>query len=237
MHSKNYTCNLSQSLFTVTLLLTTIFCPPSFAEDAPEGSKPSSEAAATSSQSTPLQAGVKLIEVNLDHLRDLGLDLKHVMAGASHLYDEVNITPVSLQTVPEVVGRGIIINIPIGTMPSGLPAPPRKARLDLAMAQMVPIVTLLKADVDAFLSGQQRLDIAEDTRSELKPTFQNWAASVTAMSEQLDKLKKLTAGPTFDNGAISAGAQQVQSNCKDLQKDLKKVYKTLQKEAKRNKRA
>lgn len=185
----------------------------------------------------PLQGGVKLVEPSLEHLRDLGIDLKHVMTGASHLYDEVNIAPVSLETVPEVVGRGIIINIPIGTQQMGPPAPPRKDRLDVAMAQITPVVTQLKSDVDKFMSGQQRLDITDQTRTELRPVFESWASSVTAMATQVTNLQSLVAGPKFDNGAISAAAQQIQSNCQVLQKDLKKVYKSIQKEGKRSRKA
>ena len=202
--------------------------------------KPTPDAApapAAQPAAAPMQAGVQMVEVSLEHLRDLGIDLKHVMAGASHLYDEVNIAPVSLQTMPEVVGRGIIINIPIAAVPMGPPAPPRKSRLDTAMAQITPIITQLKTDVDAFLSGQRRLDITDDTRTELRPLFEDWARSVTAMAGQLTSLNSLTAGPKFDNQAISQAAQQIQANCQVLQKDLKKVYKILQKEGKRSRKA
>lgn len=192
---------------------------------------------ASSTPGQPIQGGVKMVEVSLENLRDLGLDLKHVMSGASHIYDEVNIAPVSLQTVPEVIGRGIVINIPIGTTPIGPPAPPRKSRLDLAMHEISPIITLLKTDVDAFLSGQQRLDIDENTRAEIRPVFESWAKSVTSMATVLTSLDTLTAGPKFDNGAISQAAQQLQANCKILQKDLKKIYKTFQREGKKSRKS
>ncbi|MBY0550025.1 MAG: hypothetical protein K2W95_22310 [Candidatus Obscuribacterales bacterium] len=186
---------------------------------------------------SPLQGGVKLVAPTLGHLHDLGLDLKHLMTGASHLYDEVNIAPVSLETMPEVVGRGIIINIPIGTQQIGPPAPPRKDRLDLAMAQITPVVTQLKQDVDLFVSGHQRLDITDETRSELKPVLENWITSVNSLAKQLDNLQSLTAGPGYDNAQISQAAQQVQVHCQSLQKDLKKVYKAIQREGKRSRKA
>lgn len=193
--------------------------------------------AADTSSSPKLQVGVKLVEVSLEHLHDIALDLKHVMSGASHIYDEVNIQPVSLQTMPEVIGHGIVINIPYGTMPSGPPAPPRKARLDVAMHEISPIILQLKSDADEFLSGQRRLDISEDTRTELRPVFESWAKSVTAMAETLTSLNTLTAGPKFDNAAISQAAQQLQTSCRTLQKDLKKVYKKFQKEGRKTKKA
>lgn len=193
--------------------------------------------APASTGSAPIQGGVKLVEPTLGHLHDVGLDLKHIMTGASHLYDEVNIAPVSLETMPEVVGRGIIINIPIGTQQMGPPAPPRKPRLDVAMAQITPLITQLKQDVDLFLSGHQRLDVTEETRAELKPVFDNWVTSVNSLASQLSTLQGLTAGPKFDNAAISQAAQQVQGHCQSLQKDLKKVYKAVQKEGKRSRKA
>lgn len=201
----------------------------------------SSQAPATAADPTaaaaPLQGGVKLVAPTLGHLHDLGLDLKHLMTGASHLYDEVNIAPVSLETMPEVVGRGIIINIPIGTQQMGPPAPPRKDRLNLAMAQITPVVTQLKQDVDLFVSGHQRLDITDETRSELKPVLENWITSVNSLAKQLDNLQSLTAGPNYDNAQISQAAQQVQGHCQALQKDLKKVYKAIQREGKRSRKA
>lgn len=229
------------SFIAAALLLTIASVPALAAADAPTDttSLPAQETAAppASTGGAPLQGGVKLVELSLANLRDLGLDLKHVMSGASHLYDEVNLAPVSLQTMPEVIGRGIIINIPVGTMPAGPPAPPRKARLDVAMNEITPIITQLKTDVDAFLSGEQRLDISEDTRAELRPVFVSWSNSVTAMANELAKLTPLTAGPKFDNAAISVSAKALQTQCGILQKDLKKVYKTFQREGKKSKKA
>lgn len=210
---------------------------PAATSQAPAATAADAATPAAQPAGTSLQGGVKLVAPTLGHLHDLGLDLKHLMTGASHLYDEVNIAPVSLETMPEVVGRGIIINIPIGTQQMGPPAPPRKDRLNLAMAQITPVVTQLKQDVDLFVSGHQRLDITDETRSELKPVLENWISSVNSLAKQLDNLQTLTAGPNYDNAQISQAAQQVQGHCQALQKDLKKVYKAIQREGKRSRKA
>lgn len=189
----------------------------------------------SSSSSPPLQAGVQMIELNLQTLNDIGLDIKYLLKAADSLYDEVTIQPVTIMTQPEVIGRGIIIQVPIGTQPAGPPAPPRKARLDMAMSQMRPIVTTLKKDVDEFESGHKRVDISDDARADLHPLFEDWVKIVTDISSHLDTLETLTKGPSYDNSSIAQGASIIHTDVKSLDEVRRKIYKYLQKEGKKKK--
>jgi hypothetical protein len=220
------------------------------AEDAPAAtnSKPQSSTEAATPTSTsgptstsdsqsqakpPMQAGVKKVELSLETLRDVGLDLKHVMKAVGSLYDEVTIQPVSLVTQPEIVGPGTIIYIPINTMPAGPPQPARKDRVDLAMNNIRPIVGLLKTNVDEFESGRRQLDLPADVLSELHPQIQRWVGDVNDLATQLDKLNQLTQGPPYSNDEIASITKGMHQDIKELDDTRRKIYKVIRKEGKK----
>lgn len=184
----------------------------------------------------PMQAGVQMIELNLQMLTHVGLDIKNLLKSTDSLYDEVTIQPVSVITEPEVVGRGIVINIPVGTRPVGPPAPPKKARVDLAMNQIRPIVTTLKQDVDEFESGKARLDISDDTRQDLHPYFDSWIKTVNDISTNMKQLESVTTGPPYDNSSIAQAAGTIHQDAQRLDEVRRKIYKYLQKEGKKKKK-
>lgn len=181
----------------------------------------------------PLQGGVERVNVSLDTLQNVGLDLKQLLKGADSLYDEVTIQPVTILTEPEVVGRGMVINIPIGTMPAGPRRPPSKSRVDLAMGQIRPVIEMMKTDVDAFQDGHKKLDLPQTTLQELQPQMQKWMTDVTDMSTNLTQLEVLTKGPSYDSDAIAQVAQEIQKDAKDLDKSRRDIYKVIKKEGKR----
>ena len=203
----------------------------------PANATPANTAPPGSSDVVPsgrsLQTGVRKIELSLEKLRDVGLDLKHLMKSASSLYDEVAIRPVALMTEPEVIGT-TVINVPIGVQPIGPVQPTRKDRLDLAMNSVRPIVALLKTNVDEFLSGEQQLDISSDTLEELKPKLKDWVDRVTELSAQEKQLETLTAGPDFDSNRIADGAVAMEKNVKQLDAVRRDIYKIIRKRARRD---
>lgn len=181
----------------------------------------------------PLQGGVQHLTVSLEQLRDVGTDLKQVLKASSSLYDEVTIQPVNLVTEPEVVGRGTIIYIPIGSTPAGPVAPARKDRVDAAMNHMRPIIDTMKANVDAVVSGSAHLDLPDDILQQLKPQFKTWIADVDETAVDLNKLNQLTSvTPPYDQPAIAAAAQAINANVKDLDKTRREIYKVIRKQAK-----
>ena len=201
-------------------------------------STPSATTSATTSatpadgSAAPLQAGVQHIELNMNTLRDVGIDIKNLLKTSGSLYDEVNIRPVTIITEPEVIGYGTVINVPIGTQPAGPPAPPRKARLDMAMNHLRPLVQTLKQDVDDFETGHKRLDITDDTRADLRPLFEDWIKLINDINGQLTTLNTLTQGPTYDNSAISQASTQIHTDSGQLEEVRRRIYKYLQKEGK-----
>lgn len=217
---------------------------PVTAEDASTSaaaSSPASESSATSGSATPtfdaqnggqsLSGQVQLVEVNLATLRDLGLDIKRVQHGATSLYDEVSRQPVSLQTMPEVVGLNTVIPVVTGFTGGGY-LPPRKSAVDNAMGAIEPWIDLAKSSVDAITEGHKKLNLDEATQVELAPQFKKWSALVNDTYGHLQVLKGLTKGPVYDNQSIAQQATAINREAKDLEKVRRDIYKVLQREGK-----
>lgn len=184
----------------------------------------------------PLQTGVQKVELSLDRLREVGVDLKNLLKAASSLYDEVTIQPVRIITQPEIVGRGMIINIPISTQPTGPAAPPKKERVDLAMNNLRPIITMMKTNVDAFVSGKEQFDLSDTIQKELKPQFDQWITLVNDLSSHQAKLETLTQGPPYDNSAIATQAGVLQTDIRKLDEIRRAIYKVIRKEGLKKKK-
>jgi hypothetical protein len=180
----------------------------------------------------PLEGGVQKVELSLDHLREVGLDLKQVMTSSRHLYDEVMIQPVAMITQPEMIGPGMIINIPVGTRSVGPAQQPRKDRVDMAMNNMAPIISMLKKNADDFVSQEKELDVSPDTQTKMEPLVKDWLAGVNQISAELAQLQSLTAGPTYDNAAIASACTEMQKTAKELDKVRGKAFKIIKKEGK-----
>lgn len=231
---------ISLSLIVISAALANTVFVPAYTQTAEPAAAnpPASQAAelttpADSAASTqPISGGVKKVELTLEDLREVDLDVKRLLSASGHLYDEVSIQPVSIQTMPEVIGRGIIVNIPIGTTPVGPVAPAKKERVDLAMNQIRPVISMFKTDVDEFLEGHKQLDISESTRTKLKPYFDSWVAAVEDASAKLVQLEPLVAKSPYDQPAIAQIAVAMQQDANKLHKSLKKVYDVIRKEAK-----
>lgn len=219
-------------------------CQKTLAEDASQstqaaqGNAPSSAdggqaGSDNSTGNTGLKGGVQKVELSLEKLRDVGLDLKELLKGLSSLYDEVTAQPVQLITEPEIVGRGIVINIPVGTMPVGPRPPARKKRVDIAMGQIAPVVTMMKENVDEVVAGKRELDLPSDVIETLQPQFKAWTKAVDATAGQLSQLQQLTQGPPYDNDAIAQTAAAMEKNVKTLDETRRAIYKVIRKEGRR----
>lgn len=202
-------------------------------------SLPSTPASAPAAASTtadtakaPLQGGVQKVTLTLSNLNTVGLDLKNVLKATDGLYDEVTVQPVTLITEPEVVGRGIVINIPIGTQPIGPVQPARKDRVDLAMSNIRPTVTMFKTTVDEFMNGQKELDLPADIKQDLQPQLDAWVQSVNTLSTQEQQLEQLTASQPYDQPTIASHCTAMQASIKALDQTRRAIYKVLKKHAK-----
>ncbi len=222
MHTKTSCCLLAAALSTMAFIVA-----PALAADTDDAS--------TSSQ--PLQAGVKKVDISLEKLRDIGLDLKQVSTSARHLYDEVMIQPVSIMTEPEVIGRGIIVNIPIGTSPVGPPAPPNPKRVERAMDAMRPIISTLKKNADEFVDQKKELDVSPEAAEKLDPIVKKWIEAADNIAGQLKVLEPLTTGPKYDNSAIAAQCKNIQQDAYVLDRLRRDAFKIIKKEEKKKKNA
>jgi hypothetical protein len=179
-----------------------------------------------------LQGGVQKFVLNLEKLRDVGLDLKQILKAASSLYDEVTIQPVELITEPEMI-NGVTINIPVGRQPIGPVQPARKDRVDLAMNAMTPIIDMMKKNVDEFLSGHEELALPDSVKLELKPQFSEWIGSVKVMASQEKELEQLTKQQPYDQQSIADLALQIHQDVRDLDKTRRSIYKVIRREGKK----
>ncbi|MBX9687805.1 MAG: hypothetical protein K2X27_13950 [Candidatus Obscuribacterales bacterium] len=188
----------------------------------------SSPAASTqASSSAPLAGGVQKVELSLEKLRDIGLDLKEVTMSARHLYDEVSIQPVSMVTEPEVIGRGIIINIPVATQAAGPPAPPNPKRVAVAMNSMGPIITTMQQNADDFVKYHKQIDVSDEAQEKLAPLVKKWVEAADNIGGQYKILETLTKGPNYDNANIAKICQNVQQDVYVLDKVRRDVYKII----------
>lgn len=204
-----------------------------YAADADKNTTvPAATTTEASPTSAPLTAGVQKVDLSLEKLRDLGLDLKQVSTSARHLFDEVSIQPVSLNTMPEVVGRGTIIYIPVSTSPAGPPVPPNPRRVEQAMNIMRPIINTLKQNADEFVQQHQVLDVSDESKEKLRPIVKSWVESATNIAGNLAKLEPLTKGPSYDNVAIAGVCKNIQQDAFILDKLRRNAYKIIKKEEK-----
>jgi hypothetical protein len=185
----------------------------------------------------PLEAGAEIVVVTLNDLRDVDTDLRHLQTAANHLYEEVTTQRVTLQTVPNLIAPGTIVNLPVGTQATGDVIPARPARVDAAMSEIRPVATLLKSDVDAFLNGEKQLVLPEDTKEELSEELRQWVISVDNIYDQCRILEPLTAAaPYYNQGAIAQAAWAIDQDVKELERIRRLMYRALQREGKRQAR-
>jgi hypothetical protein len=185
-------------------------------------------------QSTPAaQSPPPTIDVSLEHLRDVGLDLKQVLTATRHIYDEVTISPQQASSQPTVIGFAACIPLRIGPRIDGPPIPARKQRVDLAMTNLTSIIGLLKQNADDFVLNGTQLNVSSDTNTKLKPLINQWNTTVGYLAQDFAALQKLTAGPDYQNGAIADTCTSLQGDVKDLDKIRGKIATIIRDEQKR----
>jgi len=193
----------------------------------------SAPVAATTPARQPVEAGVQVVVLSLTDLREVGLDLKHLQHGASHLYDEVTLQPMTLNMMPEMIGPGVIINIPVSTQAVGEVMPAKPARVQAAMTEIGSIVSEMKSSVDQFMAGEKQLSMPGDAQQELNQEVQQWVAGVNTIFGQYNALQQLTQTSPYNQPAIAQSCAVIIQNVKDLEKLRHRMYKVIQREGKR----
>lgn len=180
-----------------------------------------------------IKGTVQKVDLELRTLQDIGIDLKSILRAASNLYDMATFQPVRIITQPEVIGAGTIINVPIGTEPTGPPRPITKESMDLAIKRMKPIVELLKKNVDEFVAGEKELNLPESVLNQLDPQLNSWVNLVNTISFQYRKLEQMADRPPYDNEKVAGLTASMQTNAKELERVRLSIYKVIQKAGKK----
>lgn len=184
------------------------------------------------STKTTFKLSAQKVELSLEKLNDIAADLKNILSVSRHLYDEVMVQPVTVITEPEII-NSTVISIPVGTQPTGPPRPARKERVDALMAQMRPMVDLLKTNADDFMSDSEVTEYPPDMEEKVDPLFKKWLAYMDDVYARLLTLEKLTVGPTYDNYAIAGTCQLIERDVKKVDEVRHPIYKLIQEEGKK----
>lgn len=176
-----------------------------------------------------LEGNVQKITLDLDQLRDVGLDLKHLVKAISSLYDEVTCQPMTMISEPEMVGP-VIVSIPTIAVPAGPPQPARKPRVDLAMSSIKPAIDMMKSNVDKFVSGQAKFDLSDQTAARLQPLFDEWVTGVKDLYTKEVALEGMTQGPPYDNYKIADQTMAMEKEIKKLDESRHGIFKIIRSE-------
>jgi hypothetical protein len=199
----------------------------------------SAEETGTAPDATPagtmLKGAVVNVEVTLNDLRDARLSISRVRKATANLYDEVTRQQVTMSYNPNMVGTTMIMR-PTPSF-SGQFLPARKKWVEASMSEIGPIINLFKEDVDAAIESDERTEMSATGRKAIDPLREQAFASVKKSFSLYKELEGLTAVTSYDNDAIASATKSLDSQMKQLDRDLKKGIGILQKEAKSSKRA
>lgn len=189
---------------------------------------------ATTTAAPVLQGGVVKVGVALNDVRDARLSVSRVRKAAANLYDEVTRQQMTMSYNPNVVGTTVIMT-PSPSF-SGAYLPPRRQWVNASMAEISPIMKLFKEDVDIAIESDRRADVSANAKESLDALRTDAFATVKTASDTFSNLESLTAGSSYDSGAIANASRTLSEEMKSLDKLLKKGISILQKEAKASKK-
>ncbi len=229
MSGRKY-CSIKRGMLLVAVACLLANCSTSAAEETPVQTNAGSTAGAQESRPAPVLKGeVNKINVALENLEEVALDIKRLREAAGDLYDEVTIKPANFSMAPNVVGA-TVISLPVHISTAAM-ALPRPKWVNQCMSDIEPVIRLLKQDVDDILSGEKEIHLPQPVWDSLQPQFKDWVALVSNLDNQLNNLQKYTKQPPYDNNVIGTYAGQIQADARKLEITRKKIYKSLQKEA------
>ncbi len=195
-------------------------------------------AAATDPQPmhAPLQGEAQIVVLTLKDLHDVGLDLNHLKDTASQLYSEVTLQRMTVQTMPTLVGPGSVVNLPIGLVPTGDYIPPRTHRVIILMAEMRPVASMLRDDLDEFRHGESQLMLPGETSAVFAEQMQQWSVNVDNIYGQLEILERACQHRPYDQGIMAQATWAIVEDAKELERIRRAMYRALQREGKRAER-
>jgi hypothetical protein len=184
----------------------------------------------------PLQSQARVIDLELNNMRDILIDVQRAKGCASSLYDEVNRHPMTMVSMPNVVGA-TAYSIPQPIVDTSQLLPARQKWVELYMGEIKPIVTYMKTDMDAIRTGEAALQLAPSIEQELQPELDTWGKDIDQAFICTTNLEKLTAAPPYDNRAIAQQTTELHKTMSAMEKTGKRVVKIMKKCEKKRKRA
>lgn len=178
---------------------------------------------------SPEEGRAQSVSVNqsLKSLREFGLDLREVLRATYNVYDEVTMKPVNANA--EAEDMTAFPSHAQGNAPSVSSEPANRDRLERALSVMRPIISTLKTNVDAFVSGDKALGVRNETRVKIEGDMESWRDSINGLSDELAALEKLSAAATINNNAIADVATQMKANIKQAEEMRRRMYNAIRK--------
>jgi hypothetical protein len=185
-------------------------------------------------QKAPVKLEARVIELELGNTRDILMDVRRAKNCTSSLYDEVNRHPMTMITIPNVVGP-VVYSIPRPIMDTSQVLPARQKWVELYMGEIKPIVAYMKTDMDEIRSGEAELHFPQSIEQELNPEIDTWGKNIDSASAATNNLEKLTAAPPYDNSAIAKETTELHKLLISMEDTGKRVVKLMKKGAKKEK--
>jgi hypothetical protein len=186
-------------------------------------------------QKAPVKLEARVIELELSNTRDILLDVQRAKNCTSSLYDEVNRHPMTMITIPNVVGP-VVYSIPQPIPDTSQILPARQKWVELYMGEIRPIVAYMKTDMDAIRNGEAALQFPPSIEQELNPEIDTWGKDIDHAFTCMTHLEKLTAAPPYDNSAIAKETTELHQIMSSMEKTGKRVVKLMKQGAKKEKK-
>jgi hypothetical protein len=190
----------------------------------------STASTAAISPTTTLSASIEKISVDLNHLNDVGRDLKHVVKSLSNIYDEATYEPPSFTSEPEMIGPTVVM-FPMLVRPIGMPPQPmRKDKVDLAMSDIKPVIDMLAKNVNRYVSGQVQLDLPDTLMTLVQPQLNEWVSGIGDLNNMETALEGMTQGPPYNNDKIANQTAAMEKQIKKLDESRRAIFSIVRKE-------
>jgi hypothetical protein len=177
-----------------------------------------------------LPGGVKMLALTMHELRDAKKSVDKVKRVSSDIYDEMTRVPIQMGEMINAVGSTVInIPVPVG-IGDALPARPKW--VSYYMNELVPLIHLMKEEIDEVESGTAKWVMRDDLKEALKPHYEEWKTVVKDVVSRVSILQTLTQKPPYDQAAAAKEAKDINKDAKKLEKTRNKIEKVFKKKSK-----
>lgn len=181
-----------------------------------------------------LAGGAVSVQTAVRDLRDARLAIGRARKATANLFDEVSREDLSASSKDSLVGSSAMISLTPAF--SGKYLPPREKWVSASMAEMAPIMNLLKEDVQLAVETNRHVEASDATTKALQPLRKDAFDSVNNSFQNFKELEQLTAGPSYDNHKIAFAARNLDTQLKVADRKLLSAIQILVREAQSSKK-